>query len=52
MKMLIIFLILAQSQLYCWRGSNYGTEQPPVCALSYAACQALVARHGGKCSSQ
>jgi hypothetical protein len=52
MKMLIAFLLVAQSQTYCWRGSNYGTEQPPVCALSYEACQALVARHGGKCSSQ
>ena len=51
MKTLIAFVILAQSQLYCWRGSNYGTEQPPVCALSYADCQALVSHHGGQTSA-
>jgi hypothetical protein len=29
-------------QRYCWKPSNYGTAQPPACALLYEQCQKLV----------
>jgi hypothetical protein len=38
-------------QLYCWTPSDYGTKNPPTCALSYDACQRLVSRNGGSCRS-
>ena len=40
------------AQTFCWWASDYGTKQPPSCALSYSQCQKLVSEHGGRCQSQ
>jgi hypothetical protein len=45
-------IILAAAVLFCWHPSDYGTKNPPTCALSYEACQQLVSDHGGSCRSQ
>jgi hypothetical protein len=47
----MLYAILFAEVLYCWQAPDYGTLNPPVCALTYEACQQLVLRNGGSCRS-